>query len=92
MLANRHHDLSKVQLGMLSMQKELLDTNEQASRVWLSRMKSDVELWSELTHEIVGDAVRPRSPASLSAICGAANANCCRGRAAALRRVSKDRA
>jgi len=33
--------------AMLGMQKELLDAFEQASRARLSRVKSDMELWSE---------------------------------------------
>ena len=33
---------------MLAMQKELLETRDQASRAWLDRVKSEVELWTEL--------------------------------------------
>ena len=33
---------------MLAMQKELLETCDQASRAWLDRVKSEVELWTEL--------------------------------------------
>ena len=38
--------------AMLSMQKELLDSYEQASRAWLARVKSEVELWSELAEKL----------------------------------------
>src|SRR5262249_45289524 len=34
--------------GMLNLQKELLETYEQASRAWLDRVRSEVELWSRL--------------------------------------------
>jgi Phasin protein len=34
--------------GMLNLQKELMQTYEQASRAWLDRVKSEVELWSQL--------------------------------------------
>ena len=34
--------------ALLAIQKELLDTYEQASQAWLSRMKSEATLWSEL--------------------------------------------
>ena len=33
---------------LLKMQKELLDTFEQASRGWLARVQSEVNLWSDL--------------------------------------------
>jgi len=38
--------------AMLGMQKELLDAFEQASRARLSRVKSDMELWSELATKL----------------------------------------
>ena len=38
--------------GMLNMQKELLEAYEQASRAWLARVKSEVELWSELAAKL----------------------------------------
>src|SRR5215831_17584276 len=37
---------------MLRLQKELLDTCEQASRDWLTRLKSETELWSGLATEL----------------------------------------
>ena len=33
---------------LLKMQKELLETFEQASRGWLARVQSEVNLWSDL--------------------------------------------
>jgi hypothetical protein len=51
-MSNRPSDFSafgKAQTqGMLNLQKELLETYEQASRAWLDRVKSEVELWSRL--------------------------------------------
>src|SRR3974377_1517012 len=37
---------------MLNLQKELLDAGEQASRAWLARVKSEVDLWSELARKL----------------------------------------
>src|SRR3974390_3031931 len=34
--------------AMLNLQRELLETYEQASRAWLDRIQSEVELWSRL--------------------------------------------
>jgi hypothetical protein len=34
--------------GMLNLQRELMETYEQASRAWLDRVKSEVDLWSRL--------------------------------------------
>jgi len=34
--------------GMLNLQKEFLETCEQATRAWLDRVKSETELWSRL--------------------------------------------
>jgi hypothetical protein len=34
--------------AMLHLQKELLEAYEQASRAWVARVRSEVELWSEL--------------------------------------------
>src|SRR5262245_8374644 len=38
--------------GMINVQKELLAAYEQASRVWLARLESDVDLWSELAAKL----------------------------------------
>jgi phasin protein len=38
--------------AMLGMQKELLDSYEQASRAWLARVKSEVDLWSALATKL----------------------------------------
>jgi len=40
--------------AMLRMQKELLDAYEQASRAWLARVKSEVDLWSEFATKLTG--------------------------------------
>jgi hypothetical protein len=37
---------------VLNLQKELLDAYEEASRAWLSRVKSEVELWSNLATKL----------------------------------------
>ena len=34
--------------GMLNLQRELMETYERASRAWLDRVKSEVDLWSRL--------------------------------------------
>ena len=36
----------------LNMQKDILDAYEQASRTWLERVKSEVNLWSELATKL----------------------------------------
>jgi Phasin protein len=38
--------------AMVNMQKELLAAYEQASRSWLARVKSEMELWSELAEKL----------------------------------------
>jgi hypothetical protein len=38
--------------AMVNMQKELLSAYEEASRSWLARVKSEVELWSELAEKL----------------------------------------
>jgi hypothetical protein len=35
-----------------NLQKELLDAYQQANRVWLDRVKSEMELWSELATKL----------------------------------------
>jgi hypothetical protein len=40
--------------AMLRLQKELLDVYDQASRDWLARLKSEVELWSGLATKLAG--------------------------------------
>ena len=37
---------------MLNSQKELLDMYEQASRAWLARVKSEIDLWSDLASKL----------------------------------------
>jgi hypothetical protein len=36
----------------MALQKELLNAYEEAGRIWLARMKSEVELWSELAAKL----------------------------------------
>ena len=36
----------------LNIQKELLDAYEQASRAWLARVQSEVDLWSQLATKL----------------------------------------
>jgi hypothetical protein len=38
--------------AMLSIQKELLDAYDQSSRAWLARVKSEVDLWSDLAKKL----------------------------------------
>jgi len=49
--------------AMLRLQKELLDRYEQASRDWLTRLKSETELWTGLATKLgetrsVPDAIK----------------------------------
>ena len=45
--------------AMLAMQKELLETRDQASRAWLDRVKSEVELWTELPTKLSSTRALP---------------------------------
>ncbi len=38
--------------AMLTMQRQLLDEYERASQAWLSRVKSELDFWSELTTRV----------------------------------------
>ena len=38
--------------AMLGMQREVLEACDQASRAWLDRVKSEVELWTELAAKL----------------------------------------
>ena len=44
---------------MLAMQKELLETRDQASRAWLDRVKSEVDLWTELPTKLSSTRALP---------------------------------
>ena len=58
---------------MLAMQKELLETCDQASRAWLDRVKSEVELWTELPTKLSSTRSLPNALGTY--MCDAANAN-----------------
>src|SRR5262245_47954163 len=45
--------------AMLNMQKEVLDAYEQSSRAWLARVKSEVDLWSELAKKLTATRNAP---------------------------------
>jgi hypothetical protein len=45
--------------AMLAVQKQLLDGYEEASRAWIARVKSEVELWSELAAKLSASASIP---------------------------------
>jgi hypothetical protein len=47
--------------AMLNMQKELMDAYEQASRAWLSRVKSEADLWSELAAKLTATRSVPEA-------------------------------
>jgi hypothetical protein len=47
--------------GMLNLQKELLETYEQASRAWLDRVRSEVELWSRLGEKLTATRSVPEA-------------------------------
>jgi hypothetical protein len=47
--------------AMLRVQKELIDAYEQASRAWLDRVKSEVDLWSELASKLTATRSVPEA-------------------------------
>src|SRR5262245_18821587 len=47
--------------AMLSMQKEVLDAYEQASRAWLARVKSEVDFWSDLATKLSATRSAPEA-------------------------------
>ena len=59
--------------AMLAMQKELLETCDQASRAWLDRVKSEVDLWTKLATKL--SSTRSLPDALGTYMCDAANAN-----------------
>jgi hypothetical protein len=52
---------SRGNTGMVNMQKELLDAYEQASGAWLARVKSEVDLWSELAAKLSATRSMPEA-------------------------------
>jgi len=55
------NDRTEPDPAMLGVQKELLATYEQASRAWLARMKSEVDLWSELGNRLAATRTFPEA-------------------------------
>jgi hypothetical protein len=54
-LKKRRSRLAKIPASpadMLSAQKELLDTYDQASHAWIARAQSELDLWSELATKL----------------------------------------
>ena len=47
--------------AMLGVHKELLEAYEQASRAWLARVKSEVDLWSELANKLAATRSAPEA-------------------------------
>jgi len=47
--------------AMLNLQKELLDEYERASRAWLDRVKSEMELWSGLATKLTATLSVPEA-------------------------------
>jgi hypothetical protein len=47
--------------AMLRVQKELIDAYEQANRAWLERVKSEVDLWSELASKLAATRSVPEA-------------------------------
>jgi hypothetical protein len=47
--------------AMVGMQKELLAAYEQASRAWLARVKSEVDLWSQLANKLSATRSAPEA-------------------------------
>jgi hypothetical protein len=50
--------------AMVNLQKELLGAYEQASRSWLARMKSEVDLWSALAAKLSATHSLPEAVAA----------------------------
>ena len=50
--------------AMLTMQRELLGAYEEASRAWLTRVKSEVELWTGLTQKLTATRSVPEAVAA----------------------------
>jgi hypothetical protein len=47
--------------AMLGLQKELLEAYEQASHAWIARIKSELDLWSELATKLAGTRSAPEA-------------------------------
>ena len=47
--------------AMITLQKELLEAYEQASRAWLDRVKSEMELWSGLASKLTATRSVPEA-------------------------------
>jgi len=47
--------------AILGVQKQLLATYEQASRAWLARKKSKVDIWSELASRLAATHTFPEA-------------------------------
>lgn len=47
--------------AMATMQKELLEAYEQASRAWLARVKSELDFWSELATKLSASKSAPEA-------------------------------
>jgi hypothetical protein len=61
----RVYDVGKEQTeAMLNVQKELLGAYEDASRAWLARMKSEVDLWSGLAAKLTATRSVPEAVAA----------------------------
>jgi hypothetical protein len=50
--------------NILSMQKDLLETYDQMSHAWISRVRSELDLWSELATKLAG---MPSVPSAMEA-------------------------
>jgi hypothetical protein len=61
----RVYDMGKEQTEtMLNVQKELLGAYEDASRAWLARVKSEVDLWSGLAAKLTATRSVPEAVAA----------------------------
>ena len=47
--------------AMTNLQKDLLDGYEQANRAWLARVKSEVDLWSQLGTKLMATRSAPEA-------------------------------
>jgi hypothetical protein len=58
-----------------NLQKEIVDVYEQASRAWLVRVKSEVDLWSDLAGKLTASHSFPEAHERIPAMSHASDAN-----------------
>ena len=61
--------------AMLNLQREMLDELEQASRAWITRMRSEIELWSDLATKVTASRSVPEGLGAYREMCVATHAD-----------------